>query len=204
METAIAWGLAGLPLLIYLGFAASYFFGSRSRRRGHVERLLRTPRVRDFYVKAYRVQADPKDDIADQMLPRWTEHVMPLVLCALVTFPVSVMAVSAAKLPLNLPASVAAVASAVPVDVLAGFAGAYLWGLYACIERFRVVNWTPSFIHGLWLRILIGGLLGGLVGVPFRAEYAPLLAFSLGAFPSDTVRKWLRRRAAKAVGLDEG
>ncbi len=203
METAIAWGLAGLPFLIYLGFAASYFLGSRSRRRDHVVRLMGVPRVHTFYVKTSRVSATSPEEAADQMLPRSREHVMPLVLCGIVTFPVSVAAVSAAKLPLGLPTTVAAVASAVPVDVLAGFAGAYLWGLYACIERFRVANWTPSFIHGLWVRILIGGMLGGLVGVPFKAEYSPLLAFSLGAFPSDTVRKWLRRRAAKAVGLEE-
>ena len=202
MDTAISWALVGLPSVIYFGFAVSYFLVGRGRRE-HVERLLGVPTVRSFYVKAYRLDGGSERSMVDKMIPRWTQHVVPLVLCGLVTLPVSVVGASVAGLPLGLPEAIARVASAAPVAVLAGFAGAYLWGLVACIDRFRVVNLTPSFVHGLWVRLLVGGVLGGLVGVPFKAEYAPLLAFSLGVFPSITLRKWLRRRAAKTVGLED-
>jgi len=202
MDTAIGWALVLLPSLIYLMFFASYFLRGQARRE-HVERLLRVPYVRTFYLKAYRLEEGSAQDLAAQILPSWTQHVMPLVLCGLVALPLSIAAASVAKLPLGLPSTIGSVANAIPVEVLAGCGGAYLWGIVASIERFRVLNWTPGFIHELWVRVLIGGGLGGLVGVPFKAEYAPLLAFSLGAFPSVTLRRWLRRRAAKIIGLEE-
>lgn len=199
MGTIVAWIITSAPCAIYLAFAASYVVRGRSRRE-QVQQLLEVEAVRTFYVKAYRV--DRREDLGARILPRWTEHVLPLALCAAVTFPVSMLAAIQANLPLGLPAELVD-RLRVPTHVIAGFGGAYLWGLQACIDRFRVVNWTPSFIHGLWIRILIGGALGALVAVPFNTEFAPFLAFSLGAFPAATVRKWLRRRAAKVVGLDD-
>jgi len=199
MGAVVAWSVTSIPCVIYLLFAGSYFVRGRSRRE-QVEQLFEVETVRAFYLKAYRVKT--LEGLAARILPRWTEHVLPLAICAAITFPVSVMAARAADLPLGLAQDLLD-KIAVPPQVLAGFAGAYLWGLVACIERFRVVNWTPGFTHGLWIRILISGVLGGLLPFPADAAYLPLLAFSLGAFPVATLGKWVRRRAGKILGLEE-
>lgn len=193
----LTWTIAALPSLLYLAFAASYFIRSRPHRR-HVERLLGVDTVRDFYVKAYRVEGQSAD-MAEQVLPKWTGHLVPLVLCVTVTLPVSVAAVAVAGLPLGLPATVESAAKALTPVSLAGFAGGYLWGLLACVERFRVVNWSASFVQGLWIRTLIGGLIGGLLPGPLSE---PWLAFSLAAFPTTEIRKWVQRRAAATAQLD--
>jgi len=200
--------LVALPSAIYLMFGLSYFLRGRSRRE-HVVRLFRNPKIWLFYKTAYGIKTSDPNVMAAELLPRWTQHLVPLVLCAVIILPVSVTAASAGGFFIGLPDPTASRLAGVPHPVLAGFAGAYIWGLWACIERFRVLNWTPGFIHGLWVRTLLGGALGCLV--PVRSDEAwltaPLLAFGLGAFPVATLRKWLRRTVAKAVGMgdeDEG
>jgi len=139
--------------------------------------------------------------MADKLLPRWTEHVLPLVLCAVVTFFVSVTALCRAGFALGLPDATVSQLKQVPLVVLAGFAGAYVWGLWGCIERFRVVNWTPGFIHGLWVRTLLGGALASMVPFPSGSEL--LAAFSLGVFPVATLRKWLQHQFGKKLGMGD-
>jgi hypothetical protein len=199
VDRFLAWLLTSMPCIIYLGFTVSYFLRGQARR-GHVDTLLETAPLRGSYAKAHQAGENAG---ALKTLPSPKEHVIPLLLWCLVVFPVSVAAAIAAELPLGLPAGITDNVHKLPVNVLAGFAGGYIWGLWACIERFRVANWTASFVHGLWVRMLLGGMLGALITVPWGTTYTPLLAFSMGAFPVATLRKWLRRRAAKIVGMTD-
>jgi len=77
-----------------------------------------------------------------------------------------------------------------------------LWGIVASIERSSPELDARLHSRALgqssdWWRSWWAG------GRAIKAEYAPTPAFSLGAFPSVTLRRWLRRRAAKIIGLEE-
>ncbi|HEY5453797.1 MAG TPA: hypothetical protein VIQ54_33820 [Polyangia bacterium] len=198
------WFLVVLPCAIYLIFALSYFFRGRTRR-DLVARLFANERIKDFYKKAFGINDSNANKIADKFLPRWYEHVLPLVLCSVIILPVAVTAVARAEFPLGLPKSILDCLKQMPPVVLAGFAGAYVWGLWSCIQRYRVVNWTPGFIHGLWVRILVGGGMASVM--PFEADFKLVLAFTVGAFPVTTTLKWLRHRFGEKLGMgdeDEG
>jgi hypothetical protein len=88
-------------------------------------------------------------------------------------------------------------------------AGAYLWITYDLIIRARQNDVVTSDINRATLRLLvslpfgfaISGFAGGLTGSTVSLS-SGVLAFFVGAFPTDTVLKFMRRTAAVPLKLD--
>lgn len=77
--------------------------------------------------------------------------------------------------------------------------GAYLWGVYECLVRFRRRDWTPVLQHQIWLRIPIAMLLTYFIQDAFKDAFTNLVAFSIGAFPLDILRKFLHKYTSSKI-----
>lgn len=71
--------------------------------------------------------------------------------------------------------------------------GAYIWGVYDLLVRFRRFNWTPVIQHQIWLRIPIAMLLAYFIQDAFKDTFNNLVAFGIGTFPLDRLQKFLQK-----------
>jgi hypothetical protein len=91
---------------------------------------------------------------------------------------------------------------------ISALAGAYVWVTYDLISRVRQNDLVTSDVNRATLRLLlslpfgfaIAAFAGAISGGPTLTQAA--LAFFVGAFPTDTVLKFMRRTGAASLKLD--
>ncbi|MBI5477103.1 MAG: hypothetical protein HY964_10260 [Ignavibacteriales bacterium] len=192
MNQTTLWILAILPSLTY---PLICFFYSRilTQRRDEVEGLLAGKSMTKF-LDAY---GPSLPSMIFRRFHKWEIYALPVVLNMGVVILVSLGAIivrgnfeteSLCWIRLLVP---------IPGGVLAGFAGAYIWSHYEMLKRFSLVDLTPTSIYYLWLRLLIGGILGYVSMNMFDESYEILVAFGLGAFPIENIRDMLRQTVVK-------
>jgi hypothetical protein len=125
----------------------------------------------------------------------WYSYALGLAFIAIVAVGFAVAAL--AKLGLTfypLPAGVQNHLAETAPRVLAAAAGAYLFGAYDAVRRYRTVDLYPSVLHYLWVRMLVAAFVGYVVGAPFKEPADVLAAFAVGVFPLGDLWAWLRTR----------
>ncbi|HEX7979458.1 MAG TPA: hypothetical protein VF461_12710 [Gemmatimonadaceae bacterium] len=125
----------------------------------------------------------------------WYSYALGLGFVAIVSVGFAVAAL--AKLGLSfdpLPANVQLLLSHTAPRALAAAAGAYLFGAYDAVRRYRTVDLYPSVLHYLWVRMLVAAFIGYVVGAPFKEPADVLAAFAVGVFPLGDLWAWLRTR----------
>jgi hypothetical protein len=125
----------------------------------------------------------------------WYSYALGLAFVGVVSVGFAVAAF--AKLGLTfypLPADVQKILAGTAPRALAAAAGAYLFGAYDAVRRYRTVDLYPSVLHYLWVRILVAALIGYVVGAPFKEPADVLAAFAVGVFPLGDLWAWLRTR----------
>jgi hypothetical protein len=88
-----------------------------------------------------------------------------------------------------------------PVAFFAGVAGAFIWGVYDLLDRYGDVSITPLAFHLLWLRLLAAAVMSSLVQYLAATSITPLVAFSIGAFPVQTLSDFVRGIAKDKIKL---
>jgi hypothetical protein len=198
----LGWVLASIPGFVHIVLVLTYFSRIGARRQRAI-RLLVAADAKDIYVRSYAPGRDDNIDWSRVAELKKLPFAVTIGLTWLACFVVTPAMLVKVGVPLRpLPDYLTAQIAQIDPAVFAGFMGAYIWGLYDCLTRFRVQNWTASSQNFTWLRLLIGTALGGLIGQPFKETYSPLVAFGLGTFPAETLRRWLQGRAGTAVGID--
>jgi hypothetical protein len=99
----------------------------------------------------------------------WYSYALGLAFIAVVAISFAVAAL--ARLGLSfypLPADIQRLLAEAPTRALAAAAGAYLFGAYDAVRRYRTVDLYPSVLHYLWVRILVSAFVGYVVGAPFK------------------------------------
>jgi hypothetical protein len=91
--------------------------------------------------------------------------------------------------------------STIPPAVVAALAGAYLWGLYDALRRYRSVSLTPESLHFMWLRVAIAGAISPFVALTFQGGLATLIGFGLGAFPLGALLNFVQAQAAEKLKI---
>jgi hypothetical protein len=89
--------------------------------------------------------------------------------------------------------------SKTPPAVIAALAGAFLWGLYDALRRYRSVSLTPESLHLMWLRVAIAGAISPFVALTFQGGVAALVGFGLGAFPLSTLSNFLQAQVTEKM-----
>lgn len=60
---------------------------------------------------------------------------------------------------------------------------------------------TSTIIYRLWLRLLVGGMLGYLVGFFLQPQFQMITAFCLGAFPVNKLRDLMKQMVQKKMSV---
>ncbi len=84
---------------------------------------------------------------------------------------------------LGLPSDVEQEIRRVPLETIAGLAGALIWGIYDVLRRFESVELSPVALHQVWLRMLVASVLAPILSKPFADPLKATVAFAVGAFP---------------------
>ena len=120
----------------------------------------------------------------------WRTYYIPLGLTCLVAFGLALVTFQKVGLAVGLSDVVAKVSS--PALIAAG--GAYLWGLNDLIQRHRSSDISSSALHTGWLRILLSGAVGALLGSFTEARYINAVAFMVGGLPIEDLKRWLNQK----------
>ena len=86
---------------------------------------------------------------------------------------------------------------------LFALAGAYFWVTWDLIARYRQRDVVPSSLYGYAFRFVISIPLVDALSTLFSDAGAPPIAFALGAFPTTTLIRIIRRQSAKRLGLGD-
>lgn len=125
----------------------------------------------------------------------WYSYALGLAFAAVVSVGFTVAALARLGLSFDpLPSDVQHLLAQVPPRALAAAAGAYLFGAYDAVRRYRTVDLYPSVLHYLWVRMLVAAFVGYVVGAPLKEPADALAAFAVGVFPLGDLWAWLRTR----------
>jgi hypothetical protein len=183
---------------------------------GRITSLIQDAATLDAYVRAFgrspESGAESEEDarakaeraarsLVDQHY-HWASYVLPAALFFILT--VSAVAISflRAGVSMGLPPEFEALVRGVPLAAIAGVAGAYLWGLFDILQRYRSEDMAPSPLHFIWLRLLVAPIVGALATSALVEPIASLAAFGVGTFPVKTLRNFAKTQAAEHLKIE--
>jgi hypothetical protein len=159
----------------------------------------------DAYKKAHAFQpsASPTQILESLFGPQYTvrSYVLPLIVDALVSAAGLVLFLVRVA-PQHFGGQVAQI-DRIPQPFFYGIAGGFLWGLYDLLRRFQEADLTPVCLCYVTMRIFIVGILSCILSVVFSEQMTPLIAFALGAFPVQTLWRFLKIQAKDKIKLSE-
>jgi len=187
--------LIAIPAVVFPFFAVVYRRILEDRRLSIIE-VLSQGETFQRYVKVYRPQHSTPEIAVQKAFDRYYHprtYILPVTMTALVTLALMLVVLAKTEVDvrtsmiLPVPREFIDVLRLVPGSVIAAGVGAWVWGAWDVIKRYRTGDLLPESMHYIWLRILITGALGYLL---VNGATAPLqlgLAFGIGIFPLRTV-----------------
>jgi len=130
----------------------------------------------------------------------WKAYLLPVIVNMIVAAFVAILFLAKAGVTIG-SEPLTSLLQKVTKPALAGFVGAYLWGIYDILMRYRTMDLTPESMHNIWSRMLIAGFLGYIIAAGLKENVAVLVAFGLGAFPLRTLRNLLFNRVKKQLNM---
>lgn len=196
--------VAALPLIPVLHFLA---FGWETRRQQIVSRFS------DASIENYKAVCCPKsefttwEEFARDYDLRYGRH---LFLFPVMLFIAAVIFLSHVGVSLGIEKGVDVKSTDKLQILIFSLAGGYLWIVNDLIIRARQTDMVTSDINRAVLRLFIAVPLGYAISAPIAAATegtvtqttAAALAFFVGAFPTETILKFMRRTAGTALKLD--
>jgi hypothetical protein len=88
----------------------------------------------------------------------------------------------------------------IPSPVFFAAIGAYFWGFYEFLIRFRNQNWSSVAQHMIWLKIPISMIVCYFIFADSSNQISNVLAFGIGAFPIEALRKYVISSTAPKIG----
>lgn len=197
MGMLFSWFLALLPGLVYPAICYAYR-RILTYKLSEIHDILTRANAADLYEKGYGGQAIQK---LFELNYHWRAYILPVLINVLITTAAMLVTVARAGIPMGLPDNLQAMLVKVPSAVIAGIGGAFAWGLYDVLRRYRVIDLTHTALHFIWLRLLTSAVLGSLVSYTVAQPLDLLAAFGLGAFPLKTLQDFVKEGARKRFGI---
>ena len=204
MDSAVIfWLLALLPGLLHPFLLFIYF-----RRFDERKRLIAL--LLDRSVKSGPPAAMPErwkqhEEWQSRLDLNGTAYVLPVVITSLLSVVGAVVIFDryfAGHNYFGLPAAVFDFTVKIPtLAAIAGFVGAYVWGLYDFVDRFRILSLPPSALHMIWFRIVLGAVLGAFSEQIIVKDFAPFFAFALASIPVPSLLKWVQDTASQRFAI---
>ena len=204
-----AWIIIFIPAALYLWLFFSYL-QVVANKRNELERILSRGGAMSKYISAYGSSDETPQQVAARLLIRNNYAVLSYLrafgFTALLTTMASAVAVVKSGLPTGLPRSLSELirtAPSVPA-ILAGCAGAFVWGLYELLRRYRVGDLTPSAVYFTGIRLLVLAGVGPSLSTVLNAEFSWAIAFGLGVIPLNTIADIASEPTRRALKLAPG
>ena len=133
-------------------------------------------------------------------------YILPVILLLLVTFCSSGFLIRSAlyksqtmvsKLPAEAPHVL------LNYVAISAIVGAYLWIAGDGLRRMRINDYLPSNVYAHVLRMVVAIPLGFAIGSMGNSALGPFLAFAIGVFPLETVTRFIRAGASKAMSVTD-
>lgn len=215
-DTIWTWILALIPALLYFWLYLSYLQVINDKR-DELKGLLTRGGAMQQYVKAYGEKGNDPQQVASRILicnnyaP--LSYLRALLFTAFLTTAATAIAIARAGLPITLPSRLVEFLKASPAipAMLAGCAGAFVWGLYELLRRYRVGDLTPSAIYFTGIRLLVLAAVGPALSTVLKKGFSWAIAFGLGVLPLNTIadvaaeptRRALKIAAPEPPGQDK-
>jgi hypothetical protein len=198
-------------ILIPASFYPALFFAYHrqlNQKYLQIDRLLSKGSAMASYVAAIRFAAtdsDPHKTLREQFSSyySWHAYIFPILFNVVTVSAAATVALILVRAPVG-PEPIRAYAAKTPISVLAGLAGAYLWGMYDALNRYNVASLTGSSLYGIWLRMAIAAVLAPILTTPLKPEVAVVGAFCVGVFPVSTINDFLQSKAKSTLGFTPG
>jgi len=219
IDMIVAWLLPLLPAslcpLMYWAYRQKL-----SYKRNDMANLMGRPRTFELYRRTYgkcpvrsphKPNAPPSeaqikgvvDPLFDSQYDK-RNYFFPLAVVASIMFAIACIGLLRAHVEMaGFPPALAVLVGKLPIACLTAIAGAFVWGMYDLVARFRSIDLTPSSIHYLWLRLLLAPFLGYFVSVPAKDSAAIPLAFLIMTIPISSIRDYLQSQVKKKLGLPD-
>jgi hypothetical protein len=202
----LTWIVALLPAALYTWLYLSYLQVIQNKR-DELKQILARGGAISKYVSAYGNKDDNSEIVASRLIIRNNyarmSYLRALVFTALVTTLAAVIGLARAGFPTGLPAIFTDFlkrSNGVPA-LLAGCAGAFVWGLYELLRRYRVGDLTPAAIYFTGIRTLVLAGVGPALSTVLKSEFSWAIAFGLGVIPLNTIADIAAQPTRKALGL---
>jgi hypothetical protein len=184
-----------LPALLYPALCVAY---SRrlQQKRLELESIMADAKNADLYRQAFGVKPD-------QLFVKSfgvVAYLVPVVVNAVGVWGLTVIFLTRHGLDVGLPGNMATLFTRLPRSVVAAFAGAFVWGMYDALRRYRAASLSPESLHFTWLRMLIAGSLAPFISALFNnGTGGDAIAFGLGAFPVKTLSDLIQGQVANRL-----
>ncbi|HLK67819.1 MAG TPA: hypothetical protein VKU19_30515 [Bryobacteraceae bacterium] len=199
--TAIFWALAILPGLLHPFLLLIYFI--RFRERKTLIDLLLNRSTRSTGGPRQSERARRKEEWQGRIDLDLPTYLLPTVIASLISIAAAVVMVSLhdPTNQLRLSGPLLAYTKLATPAAVAGFAGAYVWGLSDFVDRFRILSLPASSLHMIWFRMLLGPVLGGYAQQLIAKDFAPVLVFALASIPVPALLKWMQDIATQRFAI---
>ena len=204
------WLLVFVPATVYPLLCYAY---RRILKNKHftIEGILSGKTHTELYARAFSSESKDPQNVSQRLFDFYYQpraYVAPVLVLAIVAASASAIVLIYAGISLGLPADLEALLAKTPGAVIAGVAGAYMFGVYDVLLRYRSIDLTPISLHFVWLRLLITPILATFVSAALKEPFSYLVALGIGAFPikvlSDLIKREANKRLELYVGATEG
>lgn len=200
MQTLINWLLVVIPSLIYPCLVLFYRRILKYKQL-EIEALMSRGNVLKRYVDAFTTADQKPVDRLIHLHYALTNYGLPVLVNMAVTTLGTLLCTIRLGVPLGLSPEMVTLLKATPDAVLAGLTGAYLWGMYGIIQRYRSVDLSAVSMHDMWLRMIIAASIGWLIGKSVQPPLDLWAAFGIGAFPLQTLIEFVKSQTGRQFTL---
>jgi|HubBroStandDraft_6_1064221.scaffolds.fasta_scaffold30810_1 hypothetical protein len=180
------------------------FYGrTLQAKRGTIENLMSNSAIFSAYIKRFRKQADPNQAVQSlfSLTYHWSLYALAIALNMSVIIAGGCAGIVRSGISMGLPPAFESLLGTVPPTLLLSFGGAYVYGLYDTLKRYRVGDLYPSSLHFSWLHMIVAAFLGPLLAQAFSPGVGRAVAFGIGVFPLKDSLETVKKYAVKRLQL---
>jgi hypothetical protein len=203
---AFSWFLALVPALIYPCICWAYWLTIK-HKRAVINQILGTNQARELYKRAYAPTAEPQHDPFSTLFGvtyHLPSYLMAIGLNMFFVFLGVQASLAYYELPTIFPEQYAAALRGAPLSMVAGLAGAYIWGVYETLRRYWSAELSSISLHFIWVRLMLFAVFGPVVEAVVKAEFAVLVAFAAAFLPLEVLVGFFGSQARQRLNIEAG
>lgn len=200
----IFWLMAVLPACLPM-FLLFVYFRRFTERKRMISRLLDRSVRFGRRVESKRIVEMHREEWKSRLNLDLLSYIYPMLIASCLVFAGTVVLISKADPGnrLQLPQDLIYFLGKTSDVAIAGFAGAYVWGMSDIVNRFRILNMPVSAVHSLWFRLLLGPILGSFAQVMLADRVSALFIFTLMFVPVSSITQYIGSIASQQTRLCE-